>query len=405
MPSRLSYVWLSLKRGLGSRTAAEVLDAFGSPEAVFAADRQALTAAPCELRKTHVDLLCDKDTSEAEQVIRSCTEKNIQIITIGDSAYPDRLRAIPDPPTVLYVRGRWPDFDSVPAVAVVGTRKATPYGLKVADQIGTTLARAGMITVSGMALGNDGAAHRGALKAGGLTVAVLAGGPDVCYPPQHRSLMGDILLMGAIISEYPPGTEPHGRNYHQRNRIISGLSVASVIVEASDWRSGALITARHALDQGRDVYAVPGPIDAPLSRGCNRLIADGAAGLITDSWDVLREYEAIYPHKILGERVELPRTLGYQAREEQARAKQAAAEEILSLPTLNLKTNDAGLTDDQIAILRTLKDGALQVDDLIEKTQIPTRRVLSALTMMELEGYVEQGSGKHFSLTVTLLEE
>ncbi|MFR1151531.1 MAG: DNA-processing protein DprA [Butyricicoccus sp.] len=128
MPSRLSYVWLSLKRGLGSRTAAEVLDAFGSPEAVFAADRQALTAAPCELRKTHVDLLCDKDTSEAEQVIRSCTEKNIQIITIGDSAYPDRLRAIPDPPTVLYVRGRWPDFDSVPAVAVVGTRKATPYG-------------------------------------------------------------------------------------------------------------------------------------------------------------------------------------------------------------------------------------------------------------------------------------
>ena len=112
MPSRLSYVWLSLKRGLGSRTAAEVLDAFGSPEAVFAADRQALTAAPCELRKTHVDLLCDKDTSEAEQVIRSCTEKNIQIITIGDSAYPDRLRAIPDPPTVLYVRGRWPDFDS-----------------------------------------------------------------------------------------------------------------------------------------------------------------------------------------------------------------------------------------------------------------------------------------------------
>ena len=275
MPSRLSYVWLSLKRGLGSRTAAEVLDAFGSPEAVFAADRQALTAAPCELRKTHVDLLCDKDTSEAEQVIRSCMEKNIQIITIGDSAYPDRLRAIPDPPTVLYVRGRWPDFDSVPAVAVVGTRKATPYGLKVADQIGTTLARAGMITVSGMALGNDGAAHRGALKAGGLTIAVLAGGPNVCYPPQHRSLMGDILLMGAIISEYPPGTEPHGRNYHQRNRIISGLSVASVIVEASDWRSGALITARHALDQGRDVYAVPGPIDAPQSQSCNELIAKG----------------------------------------------------------------------------------------------------------------------------------
>ena len=201
MPSRLSYVWLSLKRGLGSRTAAEVLDAFGSPEAVFAADRQALTAAPCELRKTHVDLLCDKDTSEAEQVIRSCTEKNIQIITIGDSAYPDRLRAIPDPPTVLYVRGRWPDFDSVPAVAVVGTRKATPYGLKVADQIGTTLARAGMITVSGMALGNDGAAHRGALKAGGSD-RCRAGGRPRC------------VLSAA--APQPDGRYPAHGCYHQR---------------------------------------------------------------------------------------------------------------------------------------------------------------------------------------------
>lgn len=154
-----------------------------------------------------------------------------------------------------------------------------------------------MITVSGMALGNDGAAHRGALKAGGLTVAVLAGGPDVCYPPQHRSLMGDILLMGAIISEYPPGTEPHGRNYHQRNRIISGLSVASVIVEASDWRSGALITARHALDQGRDVYAVPGPIDAPQSQSCNELIAKGEAALLTSPTVLVREYSGMMPSR------------------------------------------------------------------------------------------------------------
>ena len=178
------------------------------------------------------------------------------------------------------------------------------------------------------------------------------------------------------------------------------------MVEAPE-KSGALITANTALEQGRDVFAVPGPIDAPLSRGCNRLIADGAAALITDSWDVLREYEAMYPHKILGERVELPRTLGYQAREEQARARQtasAAAEEAPSLPSLDLKINDAGLTDDQITILRALKDGAMQVDDIIETTDLPTRRVLSALTMMELEGYVAQGGGKHFSLQVILEE-
>ena len=382
MPSRLSYVWLSLKRGLGSRTAAEVLDAFGSPEAVFAADRQALTAAPCELRKTHVDLLCDKDTSEAEQVIRSCTEKNIQIITIGDSAYPDRLRAIPDPPTVLYVRGRWPDFDSVPAVAVVGTRKATPYGLKVADQIGTTLARAGMITVSGMALGNDGAAHRGALKAGGLTVAVLAGGPDVCYPPQHRSLMGDILLMGAIISEYPPGTEPHGRNYHQRNRIISGLSVASVIVEASDWRSGALITARHALDQGRDVYAVPGPIDAPQSQSCNELIAKGEAALLTSPTVLVREYSGMMPEQAVqqafrrqtGEYPEPDARSAWEdirRREQQAEQRRAAAAEKAKAepkqPSAAAKPLPDGLNEDEKTIVTLVRDGVSTPEELIDR--------------------------------------
>lgn len=143
-----------------------------------------------------------------------------------------------------------------------------------------------------------------------------------------------------------------------------------------------------------------------MSRGCNRLIADGAAALAADSWDILREYEAAYPHRISGGRVELPHTLGYQAREEQARARRQEAQEAApALPELDLAKNDAGLTDDQITILRALKDGALQVDDIIEKTGVPTRRVLSALTMMELDGYVAQGGGKHFLLTVTLLEE
>ena len=244
------------------------------------------------------------------------------------------------------------------------------------------------------------------LRAGGRTLAVLGNGLDVVYPAENEWLYRDIAASGALISEYPPGTAAEAWHFPARNRIISALSLGTIVVEAPE-KSGALITANTALEQGRDVFAVPGPIDAPLSRGCNRLIADGAAALITDSWDVLREYEAMYPHKILGERVELPRTLGYQAREEQARARQtasAAAEEAPSLPSLDLKTNDAGLTDDQITILRALKDGAMQVDDIIETTDLPTRRVLSALTMMELEGYVAQGGGKHFSLQVILEE-
>ena len=340
----------------------------------------------------------------ADRILGACSRLGLRLLTMQDADYPMRLRNIFEPPCLLYVKGQLPVIDEEVAVAMVGTRKASPYGIEAAEKIAYGLCRQGAVVISGAAAGVDSASHRGALRAGGKTIAVLGNGLDIVYPAENEWLYRDIAASGALISEYPPGTAAEAWHFPVRNRIISGLSLATIVVEAPE-KSGALITANTALEQGRDVFAVPGPIDAPLSRGCNRLIADGAAGLITDSWDVLREYEAIYPHKILGERVELPRTLGYQAREEQARAKQAAAEEILSLPTLNLKTNDAGLTDDQIAILRTLKDGALQVDDLIEKTQIPTRRVLSALTMMELEGYVEQGSGKHFSLTVTLLEE
>ena len=396
MPSRLSYVWLSLKRGLGS-PAAEVLDAFGSPEAVFAADRQALTAAPCELRKTHVDLLCDKDTSEAEQVIRSCTEKNIQIITIGDSAYPDRLRAIPDPPTVLYVRGRWPDFDSVSAVAVVGTRKATPYGLKVADQIGTTLARAGMITVSGMALGNDAAAHRGALRAGGLTVAVLAGGPDVCYPPQHRSLMGDILLMGAIISEYPPGTEPDGLNYKSRNRIISGLCVATVIVEAGSARSGALITARHALDQSRDVYAVPGAMGAPQSRECNALIERCEAALLNDPRALVREYASLLPGGAAAfhayTRPPVARTVPKQrtAPERRTPAKPAPVPETAApAPEKPAFAMPEGLDENEQKIIRLVAEGMHSLEELVECCGLPAPRLMCMVTTLEMEGVLER---------------
>ena len=395
------WLWLTGRRGVGLRGLRALLEQFGTPEAVYCAAEQDY---PQALRPEGRASLADKELAPARQILQQCYRKNIHVLTFQDAAYPNRLKNLDDAPLVLYYQGVFPDFDAEPVIAMVGTRKASAYGLLQAKRLGYELGRYGAIIVSGGAAGIDTMALRGAISSGTAPVAVFACGVDIDYPANNRSLFEDLRAHGCVISELPPGTPPLAEHFPPRNRILSGLALGSVVVEAPR-KSGALITANTALEQGRDVFAVPGPIDAPLSRGCNRLIADGAAGLITDSWDVLREYEAIYPHKILGERVELPRTLGYQAREEQARAKQAAAEEILSLPTLNLKTNDAGLTDDQIAILRTLKDGALQVDDLIEKTQIPTRRVLSALTMMELEGYVEQGSGKHFSLTVTLLEE
>ena len=397
------WVWLSEVRGLTNRSRLLLLDYFGTPESVYYADEDEYRLVG-GLEPRQLALLADKSTENADRILGACSRLGLRLLTMQDADYPVRLRNIFEPPCLLYVKGQLPVIDEEVAVAMVGTRKATPYGVEAAEKIAYGLCRQGAVVVSGAAAGIDSAAHRGALRAGGRTIAVLGSGIDVVYPAENEWLYRDIAASGALVSEYPPGAAAEGWHFPVRNRIISGLSLAAVVVEAPE-KSGALITANTALEQGRDVFAVPGPIDAPMSRGCNRLIADGAAALITDSWDVLREYEAMYPHKILGERVELPRTLGYQAREEQARARQAAAEEAPALPKLDLAKNDAGLTDDQIAILRALKGGALQVDDLIEKTTIPTRRVLSALTMLELDGYVAQGGGKHFSLNVTLLEE
>ena len=409
MSSHLSYVWLSRRPHVGPRIAAELLEAFGSPEAVFAADREALTRSSCGLTKAQVDALCDKDTGEAERIIADCAKKDIRLITPGDDSYPGRLRAIADPPLTLYVRGRWPDFDVQPGIAVVGTREATPYGLQTAEAIGAALGRAGFVTVSGMALGNDGAAHRGALRAGGLTVAVLAGGADVCYPPQHRGLMGDIMLSGAIVSEYPPGTEPKGTHYHDRNRIISGLSVAAVIVEAGGYRSGALITARHALDQGRDVYAVPGALDAPQSKACNELIEKGEAALLRGPDALVRTYSGLLRvrpqqrvrqafERQTGARPAPASTSAWddiRRREGQAEQRRRQAEEKRPAPPAQGKSAlPDGLNEDEQRIARLVQQGTDTVEELIEQCGLPAPRVMSLVTMLEMDGVLRREKGR-----------
>lgn len=320
------------------------------------------------------------------------------------------------------MRGRWPDFDVTPGVAVVGTREATPYGLHTAEELGRALARAGFITVSGMALGNDGAAHRGALRAGGLTVAVLAGGADVCYPPSHRGLMGDILLSGAVISEYPPGTEPRGDHYHARNRIISGLSVATVVVEAPGYRSGSLITARHALDQGRDVYAVPGTLDAPQSRACNELIEKGEAALLRSPEALTRAYRGLL-HEKPGERgvrdaffrqtgenpapAEKTAWDEIQKREQQGRARRqaqerkarqkkddAAPEQKAAAPKDKPSAIPDALQGDERRIAELVQQGVCTADELIERCDLPAPRVMSLVTMLEMDGILRREKGR-----------
>ncbi len=397
------WVWLSECKGLSTRARLQLLEHFGTPEDIYYADAEEYLHVEGMTRRLAA-LLSDKSTAAADRILGDCERLGVRILTMQDADYPVRLRNIYEPPCLLYVRGQLPLIDEEAAIAMVGTRDATPYGIETAEMLGYAMAKQGALIVSGAASGIDSAAHRGALRAGAKTVAVLGCGVDVVYPQENRQLYQDIAASGALVSEYPPGTPALGAHFPVRNRIISGLCLATVVVEAPE-RSGALITARTALEQGRDVFAVPGAINAPKSRGCNRLIAQGEAALVADSGSILWEYEARYPHKLHCGDVELPRTLGYQARQEEAARREEEGEERQELPRVDVREGHTELTDDQVRVLRKLKEGEMQVDDLIEAVELPTRRVLSALTVLEIEGLVAENGGKRFSLTAELIEE
>ena len=387
------WIWLAELSGLRSQTRLALLEHFGDPESIYYADPGEVLLVE-NMTREQAATLTNRSLAEAERILGECRRLHLRVLTMQDADYPDRLRNIYDPPCVLYVKGQLPAFDDELTVAVVGTRGATPYGIRCADKIAGQLAAGGALVVSGLARGIDTAAIRGALRSGGITVGVLGGGIDVVYPPENRYLYEDVSAAGALISEYPPGTEAKGKHFPVRNRILSGLSTAILVVEAPE-KSGALITADRAIEQSRDVYAVPGPIDATESTGCHRLIRQGA-GLVTSGWDILQDYTARFPGKLRCEEgrpqvVEQP--------------KEEPAEEARKLPRmLDLKTEGADLSDDQLLILRTLTDEPVVTDDLIELVQIPARRVLSALTMLEIDEYVLQLPGKRYVRNVLLSE-
>ena len=393
--SALKYwLWLTELPGLTNQTRLALLRHFPTPEDVYYADPEEVLLTE-GITREQAKLLEDKDCSNADRILADCQRLDADILTIQDAGYPNRLRNIYDPPCLLYVRGRLPAFDDEASIAVVGTRGCTPYGVSCAEKLGYGLAAGGAVVVSGLARGVDSAALRGALRAGGTVTAVLGNGLDVVYPPENQYLYEDVAAAGALISEYPPGTPPEAKHFPVRNRIMSGLCLGTLVVEAPA-RSGALITAGTALEQGRDVFAVPGPIDAPASVGCNRLIRDGA-GLVSDAWDILGEYEPRFPDKLRREGArETPAVLGYQARQK--------TEPKPVPPSVSLSHNDYSLTDDQICLLRALTEEPMLVDDLIELTDIPTRRVLSALTVLEIEHLVTQHSGKRYARAVNLTE-
>ena len=406
------WLWLTSRRGMDSVSALKVAECFGSPERAYYADNEEYSELP--IRPALRRQLLDRSLDRAEEIMADCERLNLRIMTIQDADYPQRLRQIADPPVVLYIRGKVFDFDRECAIGVVGTRQPTTYGEKYAQRFGLELSAGGALLVSGIAEGLDSCAIRGALKAGGPVVSILAGGVDVPFPPQHRFLYEDVAAVGALISEYPPGSPHRGFHFPRRNRILSGLSLGILAVECRPY-GGTMSTVSHALEQDRDVFAIPGALDAPMSEGTNRLIQQGAK-LVTCGQDILCEYWDRFPEKLapslpLTPEAAQARLEGLeQGREENRTASPPAEEKPEPKETqqepdrefIPAQVQKERFTDDELAVLHALADRQLPADEVVELTQIPARRVLSALTMLQVQGIVEEHPGRRFSSHVEL---
>ena len=402
------WLWLTGHRGIEARDVLALLDCFPTPERIYYADEGDLELLP--LRPAVRRALLDKDLSRAEAILGDCERLGLRIMTLQDADYPQRLRAIADPPPVLYIRGKSFHFDEEAAIGVVGAREPSPYGERWAERFGMELAAGGALVVSGIAPGLDACALRGALKGGGPVVSVLAGGIDVIFPARHRYLYEDVAAAGALISEYPPGTRHEGHHFLRRNRILSGLCLGVLAVECRPF-GGTMSTVGHALEQDRDVFAVPGALDAPMSEGTNKLIRQGAR-LVTCGEDILEEYRDRFPEKLRSFRPMAPGDAAArledleQRREEQPqpKAKAAPAPETPARERIPRSEQKNRFTDDELVLLAALDKGERSADQLVEATQIPAKRVLSALTMLQIQSAVEELPGKRFAALVELEE-
>jgi DNA processing protein len=350
---------LAMVPGVGPRLRRALLDRFGTPEGVLA-------AAPADIRTVPgIGTKLSRAISQAGAIdvageIELCRQQGIELLFEGRPAFPRLLTEIPDPPAVLFMRGDLRPQDAL-SIAIVGSRHATHYGLAQAERLAGSLSRAGLTIISGLARGIDGAAHRGALAAGGRTIAVLGSGLLNVYPPEHADLAVEVARNGALLSESPPRAQPLAGVFPQRNRLISALSLGVIVVEAAE-RSGALITARHAMEQGRDVFAVPGRVDSRMSRGPHRLIRDGAK-LVETADDVLEE---------LG-------PLVAATTRDNGQAIHHPAELLLNEP--------------EQQVLAAVKSDPTTIDQVITASGLPAPQVLSTLSVLEMRHLIRRVSG------------
>jgi len=368
--------WVALKwvEGVGNVGFKALLEAFGTPQKVFEAPLSMIKAVPGIGDKTAPQIKSFKDWKKVEKELEFADRTGVSIVTSQDPLYPSQLLSTYDYPAFLYVKGHLKEDDI--NVAVVGSRTASTYGKFTTERLCRELVLRGITVISGLARGIDSAAHRGALSGKGRTIAVLGCGLDVVYPPENEKLFTEISLQGALISEFPFGTPPNAPNFPARNRIISGISLGVVVVEASE-KSGSLITARIALEQGREVFAVPGSIDSSGSRGTNKLIKQGAK-LIENVEDILEE--------ILPQVTRAPKLVKPDQRQKQPDDQQKI---LTSSPDLVLKETEK-------TVWQVLSQKPVHIDQIITSTGLTAHEVHVILLNLELQGLIEQKPGKTY---------
>ena len=377
------WLWLA-QLGVTPLTARRLLRAVGSVKELYLAQPEALRCVE-GLRAGDLRALSRKDISGAEAVEAQCARAGIRVLCLQDADCPDRLRSIPDPPVVIYIKGKLPPVDDRLCIGVVGTRKASDYGKETASRIAGELARMGGVVVTGLAEGIDSAAARGSLRAGGTVIAVLGTGVDVVYPAWNTELQETVGEQGVLVSEYPPGTGTSRYGFPRRNRIISGLSLGVAVVQAPQ-RSGALITASHAQEQGRDVFVVPGAVDDPGFQGSNALIRDGAQ-LIRGGEDILEEYRFRYPQLVVK-----AQSGGADAGEKPTKE---AIDKGQSVDYSSLSEQMESLTEPELKAVEALAAGACYKDELIRRSGLAAPSAMAALTMLQLKGYVRDEDGRY----------
>lgn len=388
------WIWLTTQQGLNKKAQYQLIRSFGDPKQVYDASCRQLQEVP-GLTAKGLEALGQKDLTNAKQILAKCRNKGIKLLTVADPQYPQQLRGIIDPPLVLYYLGTLPAWEGKPIIGAVGTRSCSDYGLRAGEKLGYELSRGGAVVVSGMAEGVDTAVLKGALNAQGTPVVFFAGGVDVVYPVANSGLYRKILTQGCVLSEHPPGTKHIKWNFPQRNRLISGISQGVLVVEAPE-KSGALITARHALEQGRQVYVVPSPIDQSSGRGSNALLKNGAT-IAQEAWDILEHYQGSFQG--------LNKICRILEKQENASENSSKAKKIIDnqgkQPYIDVEKKPAVHSPSEQAIIDQLYSGPRLTDEIINDCGLTKQEALAVMTMLEIRGLLHRLPGNLMMLNET----